>query len=105
MTVANRDRSVSVEDFSSIISLDYGSVDGVLRLNDITGAAGKTWSRRDSRVLSMFSTASLMMIFGCGESNACLESWHRSQYIVQHYFSAGRPAASVTRSKYAQLAT
>ena len=30
MTVANRDRSVSVEDFSSIISLDYGSVDGVL---------------------------------------------------------------------------
>jgi hypothetical protein len=36
------------------------------RLNDISGTAGKTWSRPDSRVLSMFSTASLMMIFGCG---------------------------------------
>jgi hypothetical protein len=35
-------------------------------LCDITGAAGKTWSRPDSRVLSMFITASLMMIFGCG---------------------------------------
>ena len=31
MTVANRDRSVSVEDFSNIISLDYGSVDGLLQ--------------------------------------------------------------------------
>jgi len=74
MTVVNRAGSVPVDDFSSSISLDYGSVDGLLptvcptgsRLNDISGTAGKTWSRPDSRVLSMFSTASLMMIFGCG---------------------------------------
>lgn len=30
MTVVNRAGSVPVEDFSNIISLDYGSVDGVL---------------------------------------------------------------------------
>lgn len=30
MTVVNRAGSVPVEDFSNIISLDYGSVDGLL---------------------------------------------------------------------------
>ncbi len=34
-------------------------------LNDISGAAGKTWNRRDSLVLVLLIiTVSLMMIFG-----------------------------------------